>query len=104
MKLNDPFGRQERRHQRGYETMRDTMQRGNINTAEEARQIIEDSKKRALNYIGVGLVIALLVALIVPNGVPLAVCLAVLIVVWIGSSTVNGKRYIERYIKEELSE
>lgn len=103
MKLNDPFGRQERRHQFGYESMRDTMRRGGITTPEEAREIIENSKKRALNFLGAGLVLFLLAALLLPKSLPVTICLAVLFAVWIGNSTVNGKRYIERYIDEELS-
>lgn len=102
MKFNDPFGRMERRHQAGYEAMRDSLRRGNITSPEAAREIIRQSQKRVMNILGVIVVLLLLVILLLPKATPLAVCFALLAAVWLFNSTVNGKQYIERYIDEEL--
>ncbi|TKB25462.1 hypothetical protein FCL47_13020 [Desulfopila sp. IMCC35006] len=102
MKFNDPFGRIENRHQLGYESMRDTMRNSGIDTPDEAWEIVRQSKKRALKYLGIGTVVLLLVTWVLPKLMPVTLSLAVFLVVWIASSTINGQRYIQRYIDDEL--
>lgn len=102
MKFNDPFGRMASRHQRGYESMRDTLRNGGINTPDAAWEIIRQSKKRAQLYIGFAMAAFLLAALLWPEGRPLALSLLLFFIVWIATSAVNGQRYIRRYIDEEI--
>lgn len=102
MKFNDPFGRLESRHQRGYESMRDIMRKGRINTPEAALEVIKQSKERAQRYIVLALAAALLIALLWPEGRPAALSLVLFFIVWIATSAINGQRYIRRYIDEEL--
>lgn len=102
MKLNDPFGRMESRHQQGYESVRDTMRNSSIDTPSAALEVIKQSKKRALKYISVGIAVLLLVTCVLPKAIPVTLSLALFLVVWIASSTVNGQRYIQRYVDEEL--
>jgi len=103
MKLNDPFGRMERRHQVGYEAVKDSMVRNNINTPEAARKIIKDTKKRALKFVAAALVIALLTYLLLPGAIIIVGAAALLLGAWVFSWAVNGERYISRYIDEELN-
>ncbi len=102
MKFNDPFGRVEHRHQIGYESMRDSMRRAGIDTPQAAREIIKQSKKRALKFLGAGMILLLSVIWLPAIATPMAFALAVLLVIWVVSSTLNGQRYIQRYIDEEL--
>lgn len=102
MNLNDPFGRLERKHQRGYEMMRDVMRKGAVKTPYAAEEIIRQSKTRAVKFLVIGLVLFLLAILLVPKAFMVAFCLLLFLVVWVVTSTINGKRYIERYINEEL--
>ena len=102
MKFNDPFGRMGRRHQQGYESMRDTLRNSNIDTQEAALEVIKKSKTQALKYIGVGAAILLPISLALPKVAPLTLSLTLFLVVWVASSTINGHRYIHRYIEEEL--
>jgi uncharacterized membrane protein len=102
MKLNDPFGRMERRHQMAYATMCDAMRRGGIDTEQAAHELIQQARSRALKFLGIGTLLLLLVALLVPKAMPLILGLAVLLIVWTINSTMNGRRYILRYIDEEL--
>lgn len=102
MKLNDPFGRMESRHQQGYETMRETLRNSGIDTPEGALEVIKQIKKRALKYISIGLIVLLPVSLALPKVMPLTLSLALFLVVWVASSTISGQRYIHRYIEEEL--
>lgn len=102
MKLNDPFGRMANRHQVGYESIRDAMRKGCINTPEAALEVVEVSTKRAKQYIIIGITVLLLMTWLMPAAMPLTIGLGILLVVFIAKSTINGKRYIQRYIDEEL--
>lgn len=103
MKLNDPFGRMENRHQRGYEAMRDTLHRCGIKTPEAALEIIRQSKKRAQHYITIAVAVFLLTAVLWSNAIPVTLSLVLFFTVWVITSAINGQRYIRRYIDEELS-
>ncbi len=102
MKLSDPFGRLESRHQRGYETMRTSLRQAGIETPEAALEIERQAWQRAAIIVSAGLAILLLVAVLLPKLMPLALGLGLFLVVWVVTSTLNGKRYIKRYIDEEL--
>jgi hypothetical protein len=103
MKLNDPFGRMERRHQVGYEALRDSLHRNKIDTEEGARKIIRDTKMRALKFVvGAGAVV-LLTYLLLPGYLIGVGAVAALAGAWVIAWTVNGERYVKRYIEEELA-
>jgi len=102
MKFNDPFGRMESRHQLGYESLRDTMRKSGIDTPTAAWKIVEQSKTRALNYIGIGVAVLLLVTWVFPKAMPFTLSFGIFMAMWILKSTINGKRYIQRYINEVL--
>ncbi len=103
MKLNDPFGRLERRHQVGYEAVRDSMVRNNIDTPAAARKIIRDTKMRALKFLAAAAAAPLLTYLLIPRAILVVAPIAVLGAAWVISWTINGERYIRRYIDDELS-
>ena len=46
MKLNDPFGRMERKREVEYEALRTTLRESGINNPEKARELIRDSRQR----------------------------------------------------------
>ncbi|MGB3210102.1 MAG: hypothetical protein WBB19_05285 [Desulforhopalus sp.] len=102
MKLNDPFGRMENRHQKGYEAMRDTLRDNGITTSQAARRVIVSSKKRALNFLFVGMAILLPLTLIFPKAMPVTLSLMLFLGAWVVSSIINVKRYVQRYIDEDL--
>ncbi|SHO49667.1 hypothetical protein [Desulfopila aestuarii] len=103
MKLNDPFGRMANRHQRGYESMRDTMHSCGIKTPDAAWEIIRQSKKRAKICIGLAIAVLVLVSLLWPEGAAVTLSLVLFFIVWVATSALNGQRYIRRYIDEELN-
>jgi hypothetical protein len=104
MKLNDPFGRLESRHQRGYENMRSVLRQAGIETRESAQEVVKQARRRGAMIVSVGVMLMLLIAGLIPKVAPLALGLAVFLVVWVVSSTLNGQRYIKRYIEEDLKE
>jgi uncharacterized membrane protein YccC len=102
MKLNDPFGRLESRHQKGYESMRSALRDAGIVTPQAAAEVMSEAWRRGLTVVAVGLLLLVFVSLLLPKLVPLTLGLGLFLLVWVGTSTINGRRYIKRYIKEEL--
>jgi hypothetical protein len=45
----------------------------------------------------------LLVIWLLPKAMPVVFGLALFLVVWVANSTINGQRYIQRYIDEDLT-
>ena len=103
MKLNDPFGRLESRHQIGYESMRDTLRSSGIDTPQAALDVITQSKKRALKFLSVGILLVVPAVWLLPKLMPLTISLALFFVVWVVHSNMSAQRYIPRYINEDLS-
>lgn len=104
MKLNDPFGRLERRHQAGYEAMRASLRQAGIDTPQAVRAIIAQAWQRGLRIAAAALVLALLMGLLLPRLLPLTLALALFVVVWVVTSSINGRRYLQRYLDEELKD
>jgi len=104
MKFNDPFGRMERRHQAGYAAMRDSLIRGGIKSREEALELIKQSRQRALKIFGTAVLIFFLVAGRWREVMPIALFLLLLLGVWLLNSTINGRRYIMKFVEEELKQ
>ncbi len=102
MKLNDPFGRLESRHQIGYESMRDTLRSSGVNTRQAALELIGRSKRRALKLISIIILLLLPIVWLLPKAMPVTVSLAIFLVAWVIISNINGRRYIQRYIDEDL--
>jgi predicted aldo/keto reductase-like oxidoreductase len=102
VKLNDPFGRLESRHQRGYESMRDSLQKAGIETSQDAQQVISQAWRRGFTFIGAVVLVMMLLSLLIPKALPLTLGLSLFVIVWVLSSTINGQRYVKRYIEEEL--
>jgi hypothetical protein len=103
MNINDPFGRMAKRHQTGYESIRASLQQAGINTPEAAREIMRQTNIRSLKIFAFCLLALLLIALLLPKLLPAALVIAFLILLWITTWVVNGRRYIKRYIDEDLN-
>ncbi len=103
MRLNDPFGRMERRHQVGYEALRDSLHRNKIHTEEGARKVIRDTKMRALKFVVGAGAIVLLTYLLLPGFLIGVGAVVVLAGAWVVTWTINGERYVNRYIEEEIT-
>lgn len=102
MNINDPFGRMAKRHQTGYESVRATLQNGGIDTPEAAYELIKKTNIRSLKIVGFCLLVLILLAVLLPKVLPAALAIAFLVLVWITTWVINGRRYIKRYIDEDL--
>lgn len=104
MKMNDPFGRMERKQQADYDDMVSSLRKNGINTPEKARELIRKSREKIFKTAGVAVVLAILLSVAFPKAFPVVVCFAALMLAMCFKSLVNGKKYVERYIDEELAE
>ena len=102
MKLNDPFGRLEKKHQAAYQMMREAMQRGGIDSIQAAQDVIARSKNRTLKFLAVVLAVLLLALAVFPRFMIAIAFLALMIIAWAVNSMISGRRYVQRYIDEEL--
>lgn len=102
MNINDPFGRMAKRHQTGYESVRATLRNADINTPEAAYELIRKTNIRSFKIVGFCLFALILLAVLLPKALPAALAIALLVLVWITTWVVNGRRYIKRYIDEDL--
>jgi hypothetical protein len=83
--------------------MRDNLRTNHIDTPQAAMEIMEQIKKRAVKYIVIGLALFLPVAFLLPKALPVTLSLALFLIVWVANSASSGRRYIKRYITEELN-
>lgn len=104
MNLNDPFGRLQRRDQAGYEELRAKLRDSGIDTAEAARKVMTDTGRRVLGFGAVVVLAALLFAGLVPRLAPVTLALALLLLVIAGNALIKGRRYLRRYIAEEVAD
>jgi len=103
LKLNDPFGRVERRKENSYQSLRQSLVESGVVRKEAAEALLKGMLKRAL--VGT-LVLLLLVAslvLLLPQSRAVILLVGLVILLWLLASTLNAYGFIRRYIAEELS-
>jgi hypothetical protein len=84
--------------------MRASLQSAGIETADAAKAVIRQARRRGLIFIGVVWLSMMLLGLLLPKALPLALGICLFALVWVVSSTLNGQRYIKRYIEEVLQQ
>ncbi len=82
--------------------MREALRQGGITTPEAAREVMRQAERRAVSLIAISVAVLLITSLLLPKMAPLALGLGLFLLVWVATSTLNGRRYIKRYIEEEL--
>lgn len=102
MRIDDPFGRLADRDQRGYETLRQKMQDAGVDNVVTAERLMDRTRRNVLTFSAVALLGMVLIYLLLPEMAPIAIALAVFLLVNAVSALVRGRRYIKRFIHEEL--
>ncbi|MGB0733924.1 MAG: hypothetical protein ACPGPF_09155 [Pontibacterium sp.] len=103
MKLHDPFGRMAKRHETRYQSLKGTLESAGIDTKEKAEQTIKQLDHRVRLGLLVVIPTLCLLAFFFQKAAPIVAMFGALIVVWLVQTTYHGKKYIARYIEEELS-
>ena len=100
MNLNDPFGRIAQRRENDYATMREALRASGVDTPEAARALLGQIRHRALVYTVTVLLATGVLLLLFPAAIGVTVSCAVVLLLWIVSTTVHGRRHVERYAAE----
>mgnify|MGYP000335803689 CR=1 FL=1 len=102
MSIHDPFGRLQKRQEREYQSLILTLKEAGIHTQSEAEQLIEKLGLRCQRGVLIVIAISLLITIVLPEFSVFTVSFGVLASVWLITFTKRSKRYIKRYITEEM--
>jgi hypothetical protein len=103
MNLNDPFGRLHRRDEAGYASLRSALATAGIDTADEAWRVLKRTRRKVMVFSAVVLACAVLLLLLLPTLAPITLALAFLLLVIGLNAALKSRRFIERYVTEEIS-
>ncbi|MCB1938115.1 MAG: hypothetical protein KDF24_07100 [Rhodocyclaceae bacterium] len=102
MNFNDPFGRSAQQQERNYAALRTALQNAGITTAEATRQCLHNVKRNAVMMVCLVIASIALAAWLFPQGLAIVLVCAIVILAWVAATTVNGRRHLERYLREEI--
>lgn len=104
MNLNDPFGRMQDKHQRNYESLRQSLQKADLTNRADAQALLGKLRRRGIWGVAIIVPVALLLALVLPELRLFVLVCGVLLVFWLSKTCINGQEYVKRYIREELAD
>ncbi|UTW11417.1 hypothetical protein [Marinobacterium rhizophilum] len=103
MNFRDPFGRQEKRREREYASLRQKLPGAGITTRADAEQLIETVGKRGKYGLMTTIALSLLLMLLIPQGRIIFGAAGALVGAWAYITSRKIQGHVKRYIKEELS-
>lgn len=102
MKLNDPFGRMERRHEQEYLSLCQSLKEAGVQDRQAAEALCQRLDKRGRIALMVIVPVTLaLILIFAAYAVPLFL-FGLVIGVWVVNTTRKAKGYIRRYIDEQV--
>ncbi len=104
MRIDDPFGRVARRREREYESFRESLRGAGVTTRADADQVLGRIRSRGLTAGMVGLAIVAALVLLSPQSAALTLVFGAIYGLWLLRTSINGRRYLQRYVAEELSD
>lgn len=104
MKLDDPFGRVSAQKEARYASFKQTMEKvgvADLAAAEQCERGMWVNAARLSTLIIVALAVAMI---LLPKAKAVSIVMALLALFWVGMSLMNGRRFLDRYKREELAE
>lgn len=102
MKMNDPFGRVTQKQEGQYASLRETLKRTGVDNEEAAKLCLKSMLLNAARLVAVIVVTTIVVVILLPNMKSITLTFAGLSLFWVVTSSLNGRRFVKRYMKEEL--
>jgi hypothetical protein len=102
MKLDDPFGRMQRRDEADYEALKAALKRAGVRNADGARRVLAQSQRNALLFCAAVLMTGLLGAGLLPALAPAILALALLLLAVAIKALVKGRGHARRLLAEEF--
>jgi len=103
MNFNDPFGRMASKHQREYESLRNSLKKKGLNTPADAQALLEKLQQRGKWGLAIIFTTSLLLSLIFSDLLYFFLLCGTVAVFWLIKTTAKGQEYVNRYIREELN-
>jgi hypothetical protein len=101
VKLNDPFGRVSRRQRQTYTALRARLKQQGVNDIASVRAFIARVRTIAFGAVIGVVTVMLVVGAVLPALGGLIGVLGVLALIWLGTSYLQTRIYLRRYLKEE---
>lgn len=102
MKLDDLFNRLSRRQQNEYQTFRESLKNSSLSTQVDTEALLVKLKYRVLFFILTILIVASLIVFFKPKLMGIVLVFTFLILLWSFVTSLKGRNFIRRYIKEEF--
>ncbi len=103
MNLKDPFGRQEKKREREYASLRQKLPGAGVSTRADAEQLMENIGKRAKYGLLIIIPLTLLLMLLIPEGRLICGTAGIMVSLWVYVTSRKIQGHVQRYIKEELT-
>ncbi len=103
MNFKDPFGRLEKKRERDYASLRQTLPGAGIPTRADAEQLMENVGKRGKYGLMIIIPLTLLLMLLIPEGRIVCGTIGTLVGLWAYITSRKIQGHVQRYIKEELT-
>ena len=102
MKIDDPFGRKARKQESNYVSLREALKQAGVETAADVRHCARNITRNAVVMVVLSLLSVLLAALMYPAALGVVAVLAAVVMLWVAVTTLNGRRHLQRYLREEI--
>lgn len=102
MKLDDPFGRMQRRDEAEYEALKAALAKAGARNAEDARRVLGQSHRNVLMFSATVVLAALIGAGLFPALAPAILALALLLLAVAVKALVKGRKHARRLLAEEF--
>ena len=104
MNLLDPLGRTKKRRQKEYESLCASLEQSGITSSAQAEALQINVQQRGRWAILAALLLTILLSVIFPEFRIIFIPVGALFCFWVYKTISNGRKYIQRYIAEELNE
>ena len=104
MNLLDPLGRTKKRRQKEYESLRASLVQSGITSSAQAEALQINVQQRGRWAILVALILTILLSVFFPEFKIIFIPVGALFCFWVYKTISNGRKYIQRYVNEELNE
>ena len=104
MNLNDLFNRLSRKQQNEYYSFRTSLKKIPISSQTEAEALLTNIQKRSRIFTLLLVITSALIIYFMPELQGIVIVFTILILLWVFTTSLKGKNFVRRYLKEEFSD
>lgn len=101
MKLNDPFGRVNRRQHSAYLALRDRLRAQGVRDTDAVAGIATHMSRTALWLVLATVLLGAMTTLVIPALAGVTLVLGILALIWIGMNFFQARMHLKRYVLQE---